>query len=83
MSSAIAPNEPSTYTTSIDPYSITNLTKLADEQKKQAQSDTKYDVKTKVYESFLTQTFEQRAVSITASWAIYKKPNIDSYSKKY
>ncbi len=70
MSAAIAPNEPSTYATSIDPYSITNLTKLADEQKKQAQSDTKYDVKTKVYENFLTQTFEQRALSITASWAL-------------
>lgn len=70
MSAAVAPTEPSNYTTSIDPYSITNLTKIADEQKKQSQSDTKYDVKTAVYENFISQTFEQRAISIGASWAI-------------
>ena len=70
MSSPIAPTEPSTYATQIDPYSITNLTKLSEEQKKQAESDTKYDVKTKVYENFLAQTFQDRALSITSSWVI-------------
>lgn len=70
MSTPIAPTEPSTYATQIDPYSITNLTKLSVEQKKQANSDTKYDVKTKVYENFLAETFQDRALSIVASWAI-------------
>jgi hypothetical protein len=70
MSTPIAPIEPSTYATQIDPYSITNLTKLSEEQKKQASADTKYDVKTKVYENFLAQTFQDRAMSIAASWAV-------------
>lgn len=70
MSVPIPPTEPSTYATQVDPYSITNLTKLSEEQKKQAQSDTKYDTKTKVYENFLAQSFQDRAMSIASSWAI-------------
>lgn len=49
---AVKPTEPSTQQTVNDPNSITNLIKKVEEQKKQAESDTKYDTKSNVYEKF-------------------------------
>lgn len=70
--SPVLPAEPSTISSIQDPNSITNLIKKTQEQNKQAQSDTVYDTKKGVYESFETKQQGQinRAVSIAASFAL-------------
>ena len=70
--SPVLPAEPSTITSIQDPNSITNLIKKTQEQNKQAQSDTVYDTKKGVYESFETKQQGQlkRGFSIAASFAL-------------
>ena len=70
MSTAIPPIEPSTAASTNDPNSISNLIKKTEEQNKQAQSDTKYDTKKGVYESFTSYQEPSRQVSILTSLAI-------------
>jgi hypothetical protein len=70
MSSAIPPIEPSTLSSISDPNSISNLIKRTEEQNKQATSDTKYDTKKGVYESFVASQGSTRQVSIITSLAI-------------
>ncbi len=70
MSSAIPPIEPSTAASANDPNSISNLIKKTEEQNKQAKSDTKYDTKAGVYESFTGTSESQRQLSILTSLAL-------------
>jgi uncharacterized membrane protein len=69
MSAPIPAVEPSTVQTTQDPNSITNLIKNVQEQNKQAKSDTQFDSKVNMYESFqdLNGT---RVLSIGASFLI-------------
>ncbi len=70
MSTAIPPIEPSTAASANDPNSISNLIKKTEEQNKQAQSDTKYDTKGGIYESFVESQGQTRQISILTSLAI-------------
>ena len=69
MSAPIPAVEPSTVQTTQDPNSITNLIKKVQEQNNQAKSDTQYDSKVNMYESF--QDFNgTRVLSIGVSFLI-------------
>jgi hypothetical protein len=68
--SAIPPIEPSTQASTSDPNSISNLIKRTQEQKKQAEADTKYDTKGGIYESFVDSQGVSRQVSILTSLAL-------------
>lgn len=70
MSTAIPPIEPSTVGSANDPNSISNLIKRTEEQNKQAQSDTKYDTKGGIYESFTGSQESTRQISILTSLAL-------------
>jgi len=65
--SAVAPVQPSNAQTSNDPNSIVNLLKNSQQQKKQASSDTQFDTKKDIYETF---TNEDRTISIATSFLI-------------
>lgn len=66
----IMPTEPSTPETTANPSSLTNLTKQIDEQKKQAESDKKYDTKGSLYETFQDLPSGQKVLSIAASFTV-------------
>jgi hypothetical protein len=70
MSTAIPPIEPSTQASANDPNSISNLIKKTEEQNKQAKSDTKYDTKGGIYESFAGSQGVSREISILTSLAL-------------
>jgi hypothetical protein len=70
MSTAIPPLEASTAASANDPNSISNLIKKTEEQSKQAKSDTKYDTKAGVYESFTGSLESSREISILTSLAL-------------
>jgi hypothetical protein len=70
MATPISPSEPSTATELNNPTSITNLIKSTEEQKKQALSDTKYDTKGNLYETFEDLPSRQKVLSIASSFAI-------------
>lgn len=72
MSTPVLPIEPSTVGSTSDPNSISNLIKRVEEQNKQAKSDTKYDTKGGIYESFIDKdvTSKDKAMSILASFTI-------------
>jgi len=66
--SAVAPIQPSTAQTSNDPNSIVNLLKKSQQQNTQAQSDTQFDTKKNVYETFLD--VEDKTTSIITSFLL-------------
>lgn len=72
MAAVIPPLEPSTLASTSDPNSISNLIKNVEEQSKQAKSDSKYDTKGGIYESFVDTGFvnKDKAMSILASFGI-------------
>ena len=70
MATPIVPNEPSTPDSTSNPNSINSLTKIVDEQKKQAASDTKYDTKGKLYDGFSDMPSGQKVLSIGLSFTI-------------
>ncbi len=70
MATPILPSEPSTADSTSNPNSINSLMKVVDEQKKQAISDTKYDTKGNIYETFQDLPNGQKVLSIGLSFAI-------------
>lgn len=70
MATPIIPSEPSTVDSTSNPNSINSLMKLADEQRKQAQADTKYDTKGKIYDGFEDFPSKQKILSIGLSFTI-------------
>jgi hypothetical protein len=70
MSTPIVPNEPSTQATVNNPNSLLMLTKITEEQKKQAEADKKYDTKGKLYDGFQDIPSSQKVISIGLSFAI-------------
>lgn len=49
---------------------VTSILKKVQEQKDQAQADTKYDSKSGIYETFTTQAMENYQASVLLSFAI-------------
>jgi len=70
MATPIIPSEPSTPDSVSNPNSLNSLMKIVDEQKKQAISDTKYDTKGKIYETFEDLPTRQKVLSVGLSFAI-------------
>ena len=70
MATPIQPNEPSTKDQLANPNSLTNLTKTIDEQKKQTLSDTKFDTKGQLYETFADYPSKEKIMSIGLSFLI-------------
>lgn len=70
MATPIVPSEPSTPDSTTNPNSINSLMKVADEQKKQSEADTKYDTKGKIYDGFQDLPNRQKVLSIGLSFAI-------------
>lgn len=70
MATPIVPSEPSTQATVNDPNSVTNITKITEQIKKQANSDTKYDTKGKLYDGFQDLPTGQKAFSILLSFLL-------------
>lgn len=70
MATPIIPSEPSTPDSTTNPNSINSLTKIVDEQKKQAEADTKYDTKGKIYDGFQDLPSREKIFSIGLSFTI-------------
>jgi hypothetical protein len=71
MATPVKPTEPSTPETINDPNSITNMIRKVGEQKKQSDSDTKYDTKANIYEGFtISPEMKMKALSIGTSFLI-------------
>ena len=74
MATPVLPIEPSTVASVSDPNSISSLIKRVEEQNKQAKSDTKYDTKSGIYESFVDSGLglptKDKAMSIVTSFVI-------------
>ena len=70
MATPVKPTEPSTPQTVNDPNSITNMIKKVEEQKKQADADTKFDTKGSVYEGFRSLDWRIKVMSVGTSFLI-------------